>query len=114
MLLIDISFAGEGQFNLTEDQIRALATGQLTEADLQALVAQSQLSSNELQEQVTNGDHGDMAIHMTEEHKQVSIFDALFCCLCVLCGLLYLKINNKSYLVIRSIPSKVQIISIFR
>ncbi|XP_052260585.1 uncharacterized protein LOC127864763 isoform X2 [Dreissena polymorpha] len=65
------NMSGEGQFNLTEDQIRALATGQLTEADLQALVAQSQLSSNELQEQVTNGDHGDMAIHMTEEHKQM-------------------------------------------
>lgn len=49
-------FSGEGTISLTEEQIQAVASGQLTEVDLQNLVTQNQLNVSELQATVSQGE----------------------------------------------------------
>ena len=64
--------------NLTEEQIQAVASGQLTEADLQSLVNQNQLQVSELQAGVSEGQvttqvQGDAGIMeaITSDDRQV-------------------------------------------
>ena len=64
--------------NLTEEQIQAVASGQLTEADLQSLVNQNQLHVSELQAGVSEGQvttqvQGDAGIMeaITSDDRQV-------------------------------------------
>jgi len=64
--------------NLTEEQIQAVASGQLTEADLQSLVNQNQLHVSELQTGVSEGQvttqvQGDAGIMeaITSDDRQV-------------------------------------------
>ncbi|XP_052807532.1 uncharacterized protein LOC128236602 isoform X2 [Mya arenaria] len=69
----------ENTINLTEDQMRAIASGELTEEDLQMLVSQSQISPAELQAAVSQGhvtpaDQEQGEIIMEVEHQDDALY----------------------------------------